>query len=187
MPKQKNKTYAGVGSRRTPADILLQMTKIASFMESQGYILHSGRADGADKAFEDGVSDRAMKKIFLPWRLFNRSYSNLYLITEEAMRLAEKFHPFWEALSHPGKQLMARNGYQVLGESLNDPVDMLICYTTDGKASGGTGQAIRIAQHYKIPIFNMFFKKDIEILLSWIAAGEVFFKREVEIVTWNLI
>jgi hypothetical protein len=32
---------------------------------------------------------------------------------------------------------------------------MVVCWTKDGKSSGGTGQALRIAEYYSIPIFNL--------------------------------
>jgi hypothetical protein len=31
----------------------------------------------------------------------------------------------------------------------------VVCWTSDGKASGGTGQAIRIAKYYEIPTYNL--------------------------------
>ena len=52
-------------------------------------------------------------------------------------------------------KLQARNCYQVLGEHLNDPVKMVICWTPRGSGSGGTGQAIRLARAYKIPVFDL--------------------------------
>jgi predicted Rossmann fold nucleotide-binding protein DprA/Smf involved in DNA uptake len=48
-------TYAGIGSRKTPQDILENMTKIATWLESLGYTLNSGGAKGADEYFEKGV------------------------------------------------------------------------------------------------------------------------------------
>lgn len=55
---------------------------------------------------------------------------------------------------------MSRNSYQVLEKDLNTPVEFVLCWTKDGKASGGTGQAMRIAKDKNIPIFNL--KTDIE-------------------------
>lgn len=54
-----------------------------------------------------------------------------------------------------GWMFMSRNVYQVLGPNLDDPVEFIICWTKDGKASGGTGQAIRIANDYGVPVFNL--------------------------------
>jgi hypothetical protein len=187
MLQQKNKTYAGIGSRQTPADVLSQMTRIASFMEEQGYVLYSGGAVGADQAFENGVKDPDMRRIFLPWKEFNQNPSSYFGVSKEASVIAKKFHPSWYILPPAAKLLIARNGYQILGKSLDAPVDLVVCYTPDGKASGGTGQAIRIAQHYSIPIFNMYFKKDVEVLLSWGSAGEVSFRKDLEIESWKLM
>lgn len=58
---------------------------------------------------------------------------------------------------------MRRNGCQVLGLELDKPSNMVICYTPDGLPSGGTGQAIRIAESYRIPVINLFHTK-IEVL-----------------------
>ena len=179
--------YSGIGSRKTPEDILKFMTQIAQFMDSQKFILRSGAAEGADTAFENGVSHWWRKSIFLPWKGFNGRDSRDYEVSESAMLLAEKFHPAWNTLPEATKLLIARNGYQVLGRFLNNPVKLVICYTRDGKDSGGTGQAIRIAQYYNIPIFNLYYKKDISQILSWIKDGEVTLKKELEIESWTLM
>ena len=44
----------------------------------------------------------------------------------------------------------------LLGAKLDNPVSALICWTTDGQPTGGTGQAIRIASGYGIPVHNLF-------------------------------
>ena len=46
--------------------------------------------------------------------------------------------------------------YQVLGEDLQTPTSFIVCWTKDGKASGGTGQALRVAKKYDIPVFNLY-------------------------------
>lgn len=182
-----DKRYAGIGSRKTPEHIQKQMTIIASFLEAHGYILHSGGADGADQAFESGVKKPEMKKIFLPWRNFNKNPSPLFEVSKEALTLAEEYHPAWYILPQAAKRLMARNGYQVLGETLDNPVDFVICYTPTGKAEGGTGQAIRIADQYKIPIFNLYYKKDIDQILYWFESEKVCFRKKSGIESWTLM
>jgi hypothetical protein len=52
---------------------------------------------------------------------------------------------------------MARNAMQILGEDLQTPTEFVIAWTIDGRDSGGTGQALRMADYYGIPIFNLFF------------------------------
>ena len=145
--------YAGIGSRETPKEFLDLFTKIASWLSKNGYVLRSGGADGADLAFEKGVTNN-LKEIYLPWKYFNNSNSDLVVHDEEAFQLAEKFHPYWQILKQGAKKLHARNTHQVLGRDLLTPSDFIICWTKNGKELGGTAEAIRIAKAYNIPIFN---------------------------------
>lgn len=153
------KSYAGIGSRETPPDILLLMTEIASKLKDH-LTLNSGAAPGADKAFEDGAGSN--KKIFVPWDGFS-GCRQLYEIPEAAYEMASKAHPAWPYLKHPVRSLMARNCQQVLGEHLDDPVEFVLCWTPDGccsektrgKHTGGTGLAITIASRNDIPVFNL--------------------------------
>ena len=167
--------YAGIGSRKTPTHVLGLMTFASAFLESQDYILRSGAADGADLAFEKGVADPSAKEIFLPWRGFNGSTSNLYLPRSEAYLMAEEYHPAWDSLSSPGRSLMARNCHQVLGLDLNTPVDMILCWTEGGKKKGGTAQALRLAADRGILIINLFFDKNKVLLSRWVEEGVIFF------------
>mgnify|MGYP000949113090 CR=1 FL=1 len=147
--------YAGIGSRETPIEILNLFEKIGSYLAKNDFILRSGHAGGADQAFERGC-DKAngKKEIYLPWRNFEDSNSNLIVQEGKAYEIAEKFHPYWHNLKQGAKKLQARNSHQVLGKDLNTPSNFIICWTKNGKGSGGTGQALRIAKHYNIPIFD---------------------------------
>ena len=145
--------YAGIGSRETPVEIKSKIKKIVEYLNSKGYTLRSGGANGADSFFEE-YADK--KEIFLPWYGFNGNQSKLADPTSESFKIAEKYHPNWKKLSLGAKKLMARNCHQVLGEDLKTPVQFVICWTKDGKATGGTGQALRIAEDLKIPIYNLY-------------------------------
>lgn len=147
--------YTGIGARNTPPNILREMKILAGNLELTGFTLRSGGAKGADTAFESGVEHYQHKDIFLPWRGFNDNRSALYDVGAHALAMAEKYHPAWHKCSPTAKKFHARNCYQVLGEYLNDPSDFLICWTPHGEIEGGTGQAMRIALHYGVPIFNM--------------------------------
>ena len=152
--------YAGIGSRETPEDVMELMTRIAAKLESMGIILRSGGADGADTAFSRGVVQPKNKVIYLPWVGFNNSAPGKYMgsMMSDAEKIAKKYHPNWNRCSYGAKQLLTRNTFQILGDDLKLPSDFVICWTKDGKASGGTGQALRIAKALSIPIFNL--KKD---------------------------
>lgn len=150
------KSYAGIGSRETPKEICDLMTQIATILQDK-CSLRSGGADGADLAFEKGITN-GNKEIYLPWYKFNNNNSSLYHISPKAMEIANNFHPAWDRLSDGAKKLMGRNTYQILGYNLHvelDPSSFVICWTKDGKASGGTGQAIRIAEAFNIPVYNL--------------------------------
>lgn len=145
----ENKIYTGIGSRQTPQEILEQMTKIARTLAKLGWTLRSGGAAGADTAFEKGATS---KEIFLPWKGFNGNSSELYATTSEAKKIAKKFHPAWERCNAYARAFHTRNVYQVLGYDLQTPTKFILCWHNE---SGGTLQACRIAEYYRIPIFNM--------------------------------
>lgn len=147
--------YTGIGSRETPIEVLEVFKNIGKYLGEIGYILRSGGADGADNYFEIGCDiSNGKKEIYLPWKNFNNNNSDLYFISDEALKMAERYHPYWNNLSDGARKLQARNCYQVLGYNLDTPTDFIICYTKDGKLKGGTSQALRIAKDYDIKVFN---------------------------------
>jgi hypothetical protein len=154
----KERKYAGIGSRQTPYLVKATFMAIAKVLAAEGYILRSGGAYGADAAFESGArlatKNPNATEIYLPWRGFNENKSPLYHVCEKALEMAAQFHPHWRHLGPVVQKLHARNCYQILGQNLNDPVDFVICWTRNGEGGGGTGQALRIASKYRIPIMD---------------------------------
>lgn len=162
--------YTGVGSRNTPDDILLEMRLIAKRMSEKLFIVRSGGAQGADTAFQAGAGPDT--EIYLPWNGFNnlndRDGTHLCAKTlynyQKAMYIASMHHEAWEYLKDSHKALHARNVYQVLGHNLDNPSQVLICYAEpDGitKVKGGTNTAVSIAHQYNVPVYNLFFQKDL--------------------------
>jgi hypothetical protein len=154
LPSKSNTptmTYAGVGSRQTPENVLSQMTEIATELESKGYTLNTGvtfygKKEGADKAFDDGTKK---KNLFSPEKQGSRA-------KEQA--IAKEIHPAPEYLKGGGLKLMARNTNQVFGDNLNAPVDFVLFYAKETKGirpEGGTGQAVEMARRKNIPTINM--------------------------------
>lgn len=151
--------WAGIGSRKTPLDVLGHMEIEAERLA--GHLLRSGRAKGADRAFEAGCDIAGGDKdIFLADEFYKRRDYETKIhgydpdMWAKAFDLAEEFHPNWGACSGYARKLHARNGFIVLGERLNDPVDFVVCWTEGGKLQGGTAQALRIAEDYGIPVLN---------------------------------
>jgi hypothetical protein len=163
------KYYAGIGSIETPPDIEKFMAKFAVRMEANDFVLRSGGADGADLAFERGVTHA--KEIFLPWKGFNGSTSNLYVknfskeIQEREAELARKYHPIYDKLSYGAQCMMRRNMHQVFGQDLDTPSSFVVCWTQNGKDIGGTGTAIRAAWDNDIPVYNLKNADDIKKLI----------------------
>ena len=145
-------TYAGIGSRQTPSEVLKQMTEIAKQLESKGYTLNTGitfrgKEEGADKAFSDGTTK---KNLFSPEKQGARA---------KEQTIAKEMHPNPGALSGGGLKLMARNTNQVFGDNLDKPVDFVLFYAKETSNSlrpeGGTGQAVEMARRKGIPTINM--------------------------------
>lgn len=157
------KFYAGIGSRSTPISVQKEITILAKELNRLGYCVRSGNADGADEAFAKGVEDDKCQ-VWLPWKEFNISFQILHkqhqyhVISpndKEAFQSIDKFHPTPKRLGPYGVKLMARNYRQIIGK--DEPNSLfVICWTTDGKEVGGTSQAIRIAKHHNIPVYNMY-------------------------------
>lgn len=156
--------YTGIGSRRTPPAIIELMSTFASDAASEGVILRSGAADGADAAFERGcLNSKGQCEIYLPWKKFNGHDSELYDVPKQAYEIASKYHPLWYRLGGAVKSLLARDVQQVLGQNLDDPSSFVVCWTPDGcetmnqysEKTGGTGMAICVADDYGIPVLNL--------------------------------
>ena len=134
------------------------MTAIARDLALNGYILRSGAADGADAAFERGCDEvHGKKEIYLPCKGFQKHASELYfggpsVDSDAAEEYAERVWSIrnmpceWGRLKSFTKALMVRNCFQVLGAHLDKPSELMVCWTKDGGASGGTGQAIKLAE-----------------------------------------
>jgi hypothetical protein len=165
------KYWAGIGSRETPNHVLYVMRNIGFTLAKEGWVLRSGHADGADLAFERGAdlcaqaqASRPYKEIYLPWHGYNGGLedptgSNI-VFTEQEHAIAAKYHPAWDRCSEGARKLHMRNTRILFGHDLTSadtlrPVRFIVCWTPNGEAVGGTGQALRIAADNDIPVFNL--------------------------------
>lgn len=142
--------YAGVGSRKTPEDILEIMKIFAMRMAKKWWVLRSGGAVGADQAFETGCDMGFGKK-----EIFRAYDAPEWAYIEAVEHIPENRPPFnlWKPFT---RGLIARNMMQILGPKGDDPVKFMICWTpADIKDGGGTGYAVRCAASRKIPIYNL--------------------------------
>jgi len=176
--------YTGIGSRDTPKDIQWIMSRIGYGMAKRGHTLRSGRADGADQAFEKGFFSyhddvnkyykvrpshvtpmQELAELYKPWRNFAYVPSVWDILPTDdpklwskALQIVRDIHPNPDALTDAAKLLHGRNVFQVLGKDLLTPSDFVIYWAkTDkyGTPVGGTRTAVRLAQLNNIPTINM--------------------------------
>ena len=167
-------TYAGIGSRKTPDDVLATMTAMARALAERGWTLRSGGADGADQAFQAGVpeADEArLVRIFLPWPQYNGLGGEHTTVLDrvrqrDAMELASRYHPAWARCRNGARRLHARNAAIIHGEDLRRPVDAVVCWTPNAVAVGGTATGIRMAEDTGIPVFNLARFREDEVLAA---------------------
>jgi hypothetical protein len=160
------RSYAGIGSRETPAAVCRAMARVAGRLARADFELRSGHAEGADIAFEYGVPPAWTQHslIFLPWSGFNahlpdvgpvRGREIVVRSSFKADQLVRDYHPHPERLTQGAFALHRRNGYQVLGEFLTAPADFIVCWRDPRKARSGTDQALRIAEAFGVPVYNL--------------------------------
>lgn len=173
--------YTGVGSRKTPWYICNIMTTLASILESQNFILRSGGAEGADQAFEKGVSNPDNKMSFLEQALFVENGKNILYLKEQIQEARiyifnNNIHSIWLRLPEKHKSMHTRNIFQVLGLDMNEPSKFTVCWTPDkakklndtSRKTGGTGTAIGTSSHNNIPVYNLACKDDLNKILNYI-------------------
>jgi hypothetical protein len=158
--------YTGIGSRYTPQSVL---TIIQYFASEADAVLRSGGTGGADSAFEAGAPK---SEIYLPWNGFRGKWAGRvggrqYIVTGSCIKaraIAQAVHPAWSRCSDAAKKFHTRNVYQVLGQQLDSPSNMLICWTPGGADVGGAASAIKLARLHNVPVINLAFIKDVDAL-----------------------
>lgn len=136
--------YTGIGSRQTPAEIVGVMEDAAFRLARMGFVLRSGKAAGADAAFQQGVQKyvtdnginffQHLAEIYIPWKGFKGGDGLIddWDITLDSVdkRLPDQadmrwdwvkeVHGGWERLSQGARKLHERNIHQLFGENLSD-------------------------------------------------------------------
>lgn len=166
-------TYAGIGTREAPKEILAVMTKAAEYLQQRGFTLQTGFTykdkvtnldeEGSDKAFSDG--SKSNKVLFGPYGIrvtingvtTKKKYD--FINDARSRAVVQEIHPAPDRLSEGAMRLMARNTSQVFGINLDTPVDFVLFYAKEVPGSirpeGGTGQAVQMARMKGIPTINM--------------------------------
>lgn len=166
---------ACVGSRGITAQDIQFLTKIGYQLVSAGWTVHSGGAQGADQAFAVGAAEALHHEapgglvIHLPWTSYERAAADAAVrrsggqalldtvpFTDTERALALQFHPAADRLSRGGVTLMTRNVRIICPQGPSQrPVDLVIALPGDKPGGGGTGQALRLAAHFHIPLHDL--------------------------------
>lgn len=173
--------YAGIGSRKTPQAVCAYFTGLAAWLRQAGWTLYTGTATGADAAFAQGAGDAVLR--FAPWPGHNGvdGHTVPYEAWEWALDVARRHHPQWDRLMGWARMLHVRNVFQLAGCPATgwERARFVACWTPDGaerwdetsRDTGGTGQAIRVATSYQIPVFNFARADAIDRLTTHLAAA----------------
>lgn len=157
--------YAGIGTRNIPKGergeaVKSAITSLATELANEGYTLRSGGAEGSDTLFQNGAGAQA--DIYRPWEDKDNPFVAAgrvqYVdqfdadLLEPARLSVERLHPGAKKLGPGAFKLHQRNYFQICGMPTEPDVGFVACYMPD---SGGTAQAVRIAEQLGIRVFNL--------------------------------
>lgn len=169
---------AGIGRRAAPADALERCQRVGELCRELGLWLRTGHAEGADYAFECGARERSI--LYLPaphFGLKSRPLKSPHIVSlpgrgfkgtwrrpdsaavQRAEQNLKKYHPFSDKLEGFSKLLQVRNDFIIFGAKATVKAVDLVLYwakpNARGQVTGGTGQALRLAQGHGIPCLNL--------------------------------
>lgn len=190
-----------IGSRETPKEIMDLAIEFAYEMIKRGVSFESGGAERMDKVPEiaywrahyEGAA-RGDLRVYLPFPSFEgyERYADTaeYVNTpqlpnwDEARILATRLYNNYgrnkplEQLSAGIQSLSYRNMYQVLGESLARPKDFIVFWAKPARdkrliVEGGTNLAVALGDEYGIPMVNLFYPEQQELLRYVTKTGDI--------------
>lgn len=173
-----------VGSRDIPDEVRDTLILVGRKFAEQGYHGRSGFAEGSDICFFQGYIEAGMTHNFtnyIPWwgfrkkdiPAFYQDHTNTLRVCKstQAESIASGIHPAWDRCSPAAKALHTRNVFQVLGDEINTPSRLLVCYANMDKHSdpvGGTRTAWMLAKNNNIPCKNLKDPNTMARCLDWL-------------------
>jgi hypothetical protein len=187
--------YSGIGSRETPPEVISIMEDAGFRLARIGFTLRSGKAAGADAAFQRGAQrfEGAKCEIYIPWKGFKGGEGLLdrYDITLDSIdrqfpenaemrwEWVKEVHGGWERLSQGARKLHERNIHQLFGQDLGDAYlnqSKFVIYfaleTKKGDPKGGTATAVNLAKKQGIRTLNLLHESNREVLEKFLVSME---------------
>jgi hypothetical protein len=150
--------YTGIGTKGSPIGTNDIISDTAARLRRMGFILRTGRYDGAWEAFSAGVEDK-----FESYSPEDATTLSLNLAKTSKSVSGPKY---WASLPQNRKNGYARDIMLLLGRNCITPSKFLLCWTPNGTESaihctglngitGYVGFFIQFARANKIPVINL--------------------------------
>lgn len=143
------KTYVGLGSSAASSTEMDFVEGVASIMAQLDWYLITTRKGGIDHAFYDGAGTNDKRRFI---RIRDNNFS------AEHETIAKDHHTSWIGYMDYHRHELIQNVFMLLGDNTKRPVDALVYMQQKGDAvmyAGVINHAIRVAEAYKIPHFNI--------------------------------
>lgn len=175
-----SKIVTGIGTRTPPFDdpeLNETMRIFCHFAVKMGWLLRSGGAIGMDSWFESLWNSNKEIYIHKPCVDNRRAGVDgaIYIgvgRVNKAKEIALGIHPNPKALKPTGVALHTRNIFQVLGENLDDPSDIIVYYAkfdnTGEEITGGTRTAVVLGKQKQINHFNLILPDERTRLIEYV-------------------
>ena len=169
------KPYAVVGNKEFPTDLIPKLTSIVKKLDSLGYTARTGSMKGLDVCVEELTTNVELQ---LPWKNFNNKESKNTYSSPEILAIAKSLQPGFDELALPIKGFLAKNVRVLLGGKGISRAIFLLCHSEDGADSArqvtsrtaSVGHAIKVADKFNIPVFNLKNDNVEEQLMSYLNA-----------------
>lgn len=169
------KPYAVVGNKDFPTDLIPKLTSIVKKLDSLGYTARTGSMKGLDVYVEEITTNVELQ---LPWKNFNNKESKNTYSSPEILAIAKSLQPGFDELALPIKGFLAKNVRVLLGGKGISRAIFLLCHSEDGvdnarqvtSRTASVGHAIKVADKFNIPVFNLKNSNVEEQLMSYLNA-----------------
>lgn len=181
MPTNHKRIVAAAGARDAPDAVLRNIMLLGSHIaKTTDYVCRTGGARGCDQAWAVGFGSRT--EIMTPsWdritpMLAGPDGASLAAATLLALSAKQRQDYLYdEAKRDQVMPYFLRNTQIVAGPSprhVEERARFLLCWTANGKDSGGTGHTMRVAANMDVPILNLRGKTVSEIF-DWLSQYDI--------------